>query len=96
MGNPGTDPKLLQDEIRQLKWLLKKREKELFSIQRIGKALSSTLNIDKLLRLIMQEITVLMGADRSTLYIVDSEKQELWAKVALKAEIKEIRQQIGR
>lgn len=96
MGNPGTDPKLLQDEIHQLKWLLKKREKELFSIQRIGKALSSTLNIDKLLRLIMQEITVLMGADRSTLYIVDSEKQELWAKVALKAEIKEIRQQIGR
>jgi K+-sensing histidine kinase KdpD len=65
------------------------------SIQQIGKALSSVLNRDKLLILIMDEVTKLMLAERGTLYIVDTEKGELWSKIAQKAEIKEIRLKIG-
>jgi len=43
----------------------------------------------------MREITHLMNADRSTLYLVDRNKQEIWSKIALKAEVKEIRQKMG-
>lgn len=74
---------------------LRQKEKELYSIQRISKALSSTLKLNELLRLIMQEITALMDADRSTLYLLDKDREEIWSKIALKAEIREIRQKLG-
>lgn len=83
------------DEIKQLQEKIQQRENQLRSIQHIGKALSSVLNRDKLLVLIMNEVTRLMNAERGTLFIVDSEKGELWSKIAQKAEIKEIRLKIG-
>jgi len=81
--------------LKELQDRLLQKEKEIYSIQKIGQALSSTLHLDQLLNLIMKEITHLMNADRSTLYIVDLHKNEIWSKIALKAEIKEIRQKIG-
>ncbi|HQU70752.1 MAG TPA: GAF domain-containing sensor histidine kinase [Calditrichia bacterium] len=85
-------------EMDRIDWerLFQQKEKELYSIQRIGKALSSTLRIEELLRLIIQEITSLMDADRSSLFIVDHEKGEIWSQFAQKAEIREIRLPIGR
>jgi signal transduction histidine kinase len=79
----------------ELEKRLEQKEKEIYSIQKIGQALSSTLHLDQLLDLIMKEITHLMDADRSTLYLIDNRKGEIWSKIALKAEIKEIRQKIG-
>lgn len=79
----------------ELQARLQQKEREIFSIQRIGQALSSTLHLDDLLGVIMKEITHLMDADRSTLYLVDRRKNEIWSKIALKAEVKEIRQKIG-
>ena len=79
----------------ELRTQLQQKEKELYSIQKIGQALSSTLNLDDLLNLIMNETTTLMNADRSTLYLIDKPKKEIWSKIALKAEIKEIRQKFG-
>ena len=81
--------------LTELQKRLEQKEKEIYSIQKIGQALSSTLHLDQLLTLIMKEITHLMNADRSTLYLIDSRKGEIWSKIALKAEIKEIRQKIG-
>ena len=81
--------------IKELQEKLKRKEREMHSIQEIGKALSSVLNRDKLLILIMNEVTRLIDAQRSTLYIVDTEKGELWSKIAQKAEIKEIRLKVG-
>jgi len=82
-------------EIKQLKEKIQQKDNQLHSIQQIGKSLSSVLNRDKLLILIMDEVTRLMNAERGTLFIVDSEKGELWSKIAQKAEIKEIRLKIG-
>ena len=82
-------------DIERLKFELRRREIEMRSIQQIGKAMSSVLNRDKLLTLIMDEVTPLMHAERGTLYIVDTEKGELWSKIAQKAEIKEIRLKLG-
>ena len=81
--------------IKQLQEKVQRRENQLHYIQQIGKSLSSVLNRDKLLILIMDEVTRLMNAERGTLFIVDSEKGELWSKIAQKAEIKEIRLKIG-
>lgn len=82
-------------EIKDLQTKIKIKENQLQSIQQIGQTLSSELNRDRLMVLIMKEVTKLMQADRGTLYIVDSEKGELWSKIAQKAEIKEIRLKIG-
>lgn len=85
----------LQNEISELREKLGRKEIEMRSIQQIGNSLSSELNRDRLLILIMDELTKLMNAERSTLYIVDTEKGELWSKIAQKAEIKEIHLNIG-
>lgn len=84
-----------KNRLENLEMKLLQKEKELYSIQKIGQALSSTLHLDDLLNLIMKEITVLINADRSTLYLIDRENHEIWSKIALKAEIREIRQKIG-
>jgi signal transduction histidine kinase/putative methionine-R-sulfoxide reductase with GAF domain len=91
----ATTKKKSPTDADELKRALQQKEKELYSIQRISRALSSTLKLDELLKLIMQEITILMDADRSTLYLLDKDRGEIWSKIALKAEVKEIRQKLG-
>ena len=87
--------KSYSDQIEELKTRLQRKINEMHSMQQIGKTLSSVLDRDRLLVLIMDEVTRLMDAERGTLYIVDTEKGELWSKIAQKAEIKEIRLRIG-
>lgn len=56
------------------------------------KAMSAETDFDRLLQLIMEETTRAMAADRSTLFLVDREREELWSRVALGLqEKKEIR-----
>src|SRR5689334_7611802 len=45
--------------------------------------LSSESNFDQLLKLIADEATQYVDAERATIFILDKEKGELWAKVAL-------------
>ncbi|MFC2087956.1 GAF domain-containing protein [Calditrichota bacterium] len=85
----------LKSKIEELQTKIDLKQNQMLSIQHIGQTLSSELNRDRLLILIMKEVTKLMRAERGTLFIVDSEKGELWSKIAQKAEIKEIRLKIG-
>ncbi|MCA9522658.1 MAG: GAF domain-containing sensor histidine kinase, partial [Myxococcales bacterium] len=89
-GPPGSDARVkeLEDKIRHI-------EHKLSSIQEIGTALGSTLNLDKLLELIMTKVTELMNADRSTLYLLEEEQGELWSKIAQEYETREIRLKVG-
>jgi adenylate cyclase len=48
----------------------------------IMKALSGGLGIDNLLQSLMKKTTQVMNADRSTLFLIDFEKQEIWSKIA--------------
>lgn len=48
----------------------------------ISKKLTSEVDIDSLLSLIMDSVTELTEADRSTLFFIDSEKNELYSKIA--------------
>ncbi len=85
----------MQDKIKELEQQLEQKKTEMNSIQQIGKALSSELRTTRLLPLIMKEVTRLMHAERSTFYIVDQERGELWSQIAQQAEITEIRLKIG-
>lgn len=91
-GKQNTDYKNQYEDVKNK---LMRKINEMHSIQQIGKTLSSVLDRDQLLVLIMDEVTRLMNAERGTLYIVENEKGELWSKIAQKAEIKEIRLKIG-
>ncbi|WP_022662149.1 PP2C family protein-serine/threonine phosphatase [Paucidesulfovibrio longus] len=54
-------------------------------------ALSSELNLDRLLAKIMDSVTRLLGAERSTLFLHDEERHELWSPVAQGLDVGEIR-----
>ena len=74
---------------------LRSEHKKLELVQEIGQALSSALELDGLLALIMEKITILMEADRSTLYLFSDDGLELWSKVAQGGEVLEIRLRVG-
>jgi serine/threonine-protein kinase len=55
----------------------------------------STADLDDLLRLLSETTTRLANAERATVYLVDTERGELWSKVALGETQGEIRVPIG-
>jgi Nif-specific regulatory protein len=53
------------------------------SLLEISKRINSEKNFDELLILIATEAAKLLEADRATLFLLDKDKGELWAKIAL-------------
>ena len=84
----------LADQIHQLEHAVTRQEERFQAVMDIGRALGSTLDLDELLALVMNKVTLLLGAERSTLFLVDKETGELWSKIAQSA--KEIRLPSGR
>ncbi len=82
-------------ETQDLRTRLRAEEKKLALVQEIGQALSSVLDLDQLLKLIMEKITILMDADRSTLYLFSDDGRELWSKIAQGGATMEIRLKVG-
>ncbi len=62
----------------------------------IGLALSSTLDTDGLLSLVVDRAAQLVGADGATLFLVDPQTGELWSKVVRGSRLREIRLPVGR
>ena len=62
----------------------------------VMKSFSSELEVDALLRKIMERTSAVLEADRSTLFLVDRRTNEIWSKVAQGAGMVEIRVPIGR
>ncbi len=75
--------------------VLRQQEAKFICMQEIGSALGQTIQLDELLHLIMEKITRLMEAQRSTLFLVDTDTGELWSKVAQGGVDTEIRLQAG-
>jgi len=71
------------------------RESQLDTVMGIARTVGSTLHIDALLQVVMDKVTALVEADRSTLYIVDHDGDELWSKVVQGDEMQDIRLRIG-
>src|SRR5436309_1979844 len=81
----------------ELRARLLEEQRKRAMVQEIGAALSSTLDLDRLLALIMDRVTHLLAADRSTLYVLSDDGNELWSKVAQAGggELQEIRLRVG-
>jgi HD-GYP domain-containing protein (c-di-GMP phosphodiesterase class II) len=74
---------------------LTKRVDKLTALLDIGKAMASERSVDRLLQLVLAEVTKVMDAERSSLFLVDRERKELRSKIAQDLEVREIRIPIG-
>jgi sigma-B regulation protein RsbU (phosphoserine phosphatase) len=75
---------------------MNRQTQRLLAIVEIQKMLNSTLNLDRILEIILETAIKKLDADSGTLYLIDHEKKELWSRV-LKGETKvEIRLPIGK
>ena len=63
----------------------------LFALLRIGRFISAATNIDELLERIAEETKIALDAERCTIFMYDKEKNELYSKIALGIESKELR-----
>ncbi|GBF23121.1 metal dependent phosphohydrolase with GAF sensor [Candidatus Gastranaerophilus sp. (ex Termes propinquus)] len=63
----------------------------LIALLKVARSIALETNIDTLLNIIAQEIKLALSADRCTVFLLDSKKKELWSKVALGMDLKEIR-----
>ena len=61
-----------------------------------AKTVNSTLDLDKLLDVILEAAIKSIAADRGTLYLVDELKSEIWSKALRGTEVIEIRLPIGK
>lgn len=68
---------------------------QLMMINQAAQLVNSNIKLDDVLSSIVDVATNLTNADRGTLYLVDKEKSELWSKVAMGNELKQIRLNIG-
>ncbi|MBW1783794.1 MAG: response regulator [Deltaproteobacteria bacterium] len=76
---------LLEEQVRL--------NEKLSTVLSVAKDLSSELDFDRLFPLIISKVTEVMGAERSSLYIIDWDREEVWTKVAEKVD--EIRVPLG-
>ena len=81
----------VNETIKEASYSLEEKNKKLERIVQIGKILSSHLAFDNLLVSIVKETSGVLEADRTSLFIYDKEKEELWSKIAEKSTLKEIR-----
>ncbi|MEZ4402724.1 MAG: GAF domain-containing protein [Kofleriaceae bacterium] len=88
---PGTPA----DERAALVAELSQERKKLELVTEVGAALSSTTDLDQLLALLIDKVTELMDADRSTLYLLSEDGRELWSKVVAGRDTLEIRLAVG-
>ena len=63
----------------------------LVSLVKISRSITALTDIDELLKVIAEETKNAMQADRCTVFLWDKDSNELWSKVALGVENKEIR-----
>jgi signal transduction histidine kinase len=65
------------------------------ALRDVGTALGTTLDLDQLLELILDKITVALEADRATLYLLDEPHEELVSRIAQGDDVRSIRLKIG-
>ena len=89
LKNSKTIPKS-DSPIEEMLETLQKENERLSSLLNVAQSLSNVMDIDELLFKIMEVVRHQLSADRCTVFLVDSERNELWSKVAhgLKNEIR--------
>lgn len=68
---------------------------QLEKINEAAHLVNSNINLDDLLQNIIDVSVDIAGADRGTLYLVEKDKNQLWSKIAIGNQPKEIRLKVG-
>ncbi len=71
------------------------KHERLFILLRVGMRMAAERNLDRLLNMIIEETTAVMEAARSSLFLIDRDKNEMWAKIAQEVDTIEIRFPLG-
>lgn len=71
------------------------RPERLSILLKVGMRLTAERNLDRLLAMIIEETTAVMEAERSSLFLIDGDKGEMWAKIAQGVDVVEIRFPVG-
>jgi putative methionine-R-sulfoxide reductase with GAF domain/predicted Ser/Thr protein kinase len=82
---------LIVDQILNEMSLAKARLVRLLSVLEANKTVSAALDVDRILSLILEVATKEIGADRGTIFLVDSEGEALLSRVLAGGSVKEIR-----
>jgi signal transduction histidine kinase/putative methionine-R-sulfoxide reductase with GAF domain len=82
-------------EVTRLRHELERAERRVDAMKQIGRALGSNLALEPLLFEMVARTTELLEADRSTLFLVDRERNELTAKVVQGADLRDVRLPLG-
>lgn len=62
---------------------------------KVGLRLTAERDIERLLRMIIEETTSVLDAERSSLFLIDRDRNEMWAKIAQGVDVIEIRFPVG-
>ncbi len=80
---------------KSLKESLLRVESRVTAMIEVGRSLTAVHDLDQLLELVVDRVSEIMEADRSTIFLADLEQTEIWSKVAQGEELREIRMPIG-
>ena len=58
------------------------RVRKLQSLLEVGKALTAVLDLESLLKLVVDEASKMVDADRCSMFLVDRDRGEIWSKIA--------------
>ncbi len=75
---------------------LKARMEKLHLLVEASKTVNSSLELDRLLIVVLEFAARTIQADRGTLYLIDTEKEELWSKIVQGSNMVEIRLPLGK
>src|SRR4051812_25996660 len=70
-------------------------ERKLEVLLHLSKVLGQEIHLDRMLAIMISEVTQAMGAERTSLFLYDEPKQELFTKVAEGMQEAEIRMPLG-
>ena len=72
------------------------KSRELSAIRAVSQVMSTSIELDNLLYLIIRKLSETLDAELATLFLVDEERQELFSRVMLQnSDLSEIRLKIG-
>jgi signal transduction histidine kinase len=82
-------------DLELLRELLRQERAKVRALEDIGVALGSTLDLNELLALVVARVSEVVDAERSTLYLIDEDQNELWSKIIQGEQLVEIRLRMG-
>lgn len=86
----------LKNQIQIQRMIWEKEIARMNSIVQATQTVNSSLDLDRILELILQEAVRITFAERGTIYLVDEASDEIWARKIAGDEISEIRQPMGK